>query len=556
VHLSRRGITRRSFLRGAALGTLALPLGAAAQPAPVETLYNGIRLGRPWPPRYRYPADAITPAPFLLDPPAVVPIDVGRQLFVDDFLIADTNLTRTFHRAEYHPASPVLHPEQPWELADDHAERTNTPPNPAAMVYSDGVFFDPADRTFKMWYMAGYLGATCLALSDDGITWSKPALDAHGTNIVSRANRDSSTVWLDQFETDPRKRFKMSNFYNNALVLSVSPDGVHWTETAQSGPTFDRSTFFYNPFRKVWSFSLRDNLYGGPISGRYRRYWETPRFEEVAGWGGRPPVAWMRADSRDVPRAGVADACELYNLDCVAYESVMLGLFTIWRGEPTDREKFNDVCLGFSRDGFHWHRPDRRSFLPISDVAGSWNYANVQSAGGGCVVVGDQLYFYMSGRQGRPGTGLPGVCATGLATLRRDGFASMDWLPNDRRAIRRAGDTGQLTTRPVRFSGKHLWVNAEINGELRAEVLDRDGRVIPPFARERCTPVIRGGTRVAVQWPDASLDAVAGAEVRLRFTLTDGRLYSFWVSRTPAGESGGYPAAGGPGFTGPIDSAA
>ena len=31
---------------------------------------------------------------------------------------------------------------------------------------------------------------------------------------------------------------------------------------------------------------------------------------------------------------------------------------------------------------------------------GDWNWANVQSAGGGCPVVGDRLYFYVSGRRG------------------------------------------------------------------------------------------------------------------------------------------------------------
>ena len=34
--------------------------------------------------------------PYLVSPPAVIPIDVGRQLFVDDFLIEQTTLTRVF----------------------------------------------------------------------------------------------------------------------------------------------------------------------------------------------------------------------------------------------------------------------------------------------------------------------------------------------------------------------------------------------------------------------------------------------------------------------------
>ncbi len=36
--------------------------------------------------------------PYLQSPPSLIPIDVGRQLFVDDFLIEKTDLERTFTR--------------------------------------------------------------------------------------------------------------------------------------------------------------------------------------------------------------------------------------------------------------------------------------------------------------------------------------------------------------------------------------------------------------------------------------------------------------------------
>jgi len=158
-------ITRRSFLRGAAAGALLgpglFPTRAAAV-LPPETLYNGITLGSPWPPRRRYPDEYPIRPPYLAAPPEVIPIDVGRQLFVDDFLVDHTNLARTWHHPTYHPANPILRPETPWELSDPVAERTGRPLNPAAMVFSDGVFFDPRDRLFKMWYMAGYGAATAL----------------------------------------------------------------------------------------------------------------------------------------------------------------------------------------------------------------------------------------------------------------------------------------------------------------------------------------------------------------------------------------------------------
>jgi hypothetical protein len=548
-------ITRRGFL-GAAAASLLVPRPALARQSG-DILYNGVRLGRPWPPDWRDPDEHPTRPPYLADRPAVVPIDVGRQLFVDDFLIEETTLSRTFHKATYHPANPILRPEHDWETYDDAAARTGKPSNPSAMVFSDGVFFDPKDRLFKLWYLAGYGASTCLALSRDGLTWEKPVLDVvKGTNIVHKDPRDSSTVWLDHFAASPGERYKMAYWHDHALILARSPDGIHWSGLGESGPTGDRSTFFYNPFRRVWVFGVKaDQFTARSESGRYRRYWESAGFADAINWSGRPPVAWVKADSRDQDRPD-GGRPELYNLDSVGYESLMLGLFTIWRGETLLREKVNEIEIGFSRDGFHWDRPERSTFLGVSPKEGDWNWANVQSAGGCCLVVGDHLFFYVSGRQGRPGTSDPGVCTTGLAKLRRDGFASMDWLPDGGGIIRgRAGGAGSLTTRPVQFKGRHLFVNGDFQqGQLRVEVLDRKGVVIEPFTGDACAPITADGTKIAVNWTGAALGDLAGRAVRFRFTLTKGRLFAFWVGAKPTGESGGYPAAGGPGFSGPIDA--
>jgi hypothetical protein len=58
-----------------------------------ELLYNGIELGEQWPPRYR--VDELTSAnknpPYLRKSPQVFPVDLGRQLFVVDFLIEETD---------------------------------------------------------------------------------------------------------------------------------------------------------------------------------------------------------------------------------------------------------------------------------------------------------------------------------------------------------------------------------------------------------------------------------------------------------------------------------
>src|SRR5262245_23376425 len=111
--------------------------------------------------------------------------------------------------------------------------------------------------------------------------------------------------------------------------------------------------------------------------------------------------------------------------------------------------------------------------------------------------------------------------STHLARLRRDGFASMD-----------AGAApGTLTTRPFRWDGAALFVNADVaaGGELRVEVLDERGGGDSPLALERCVPVREDGTRLRVRWlgEEGALARLAGRPVRLRFRLTRGRLYAF-----------------------------
>jgi hypothetical protein len=533
---------RRDFLSAA--GVLAGGGLFAAEAAAGETLYNGIRLPSPWPPRItEVPPDPVTP-PYLKSPPAVIPIDVGRQLLVDDFLVEETTLRRTFHRPQPHPDNPLVRPDRPWE-AQGHT--------PYAMVFSDGVWYDPKHNLFKMWYLGAGGTCTCYAHSEDGVRWTKPALDVRkGTNIVQAAVRDSATVWLDLEEQNPRRRYKLFRSHGEAgrfgLSVYFSADGVHWGERVlRTGSAGDRTTVFRNPFRKVWVYSLRHG-WGRP---RRRRYWEVKDLLKGPQWTriDEPPM-WCGSDRLDRRRADLRTVCELYNLDGVAYESLLLGLFTVWRGDkniPPGRPKPNEVCVGFSRDGWHWDRPERRPFIGVSERAGDWDWGNVQSAGGCCLVVGDHLHFYHSGRTGSPGCGprRDGGGGTGLAVLRRDGFASLDAGP--------AG--GTLTTRPVRFRGRHLFVNADMAaGELTAEVLDARGQAVPGLTRADCVPVRADRTRHAVKWKRGDLAAVAARAVKLRFHLRAGRLYAFWVSPERSGASQGYVAAGGPGLPGPTDT--
>jgi hypothetical protein len=547
-------------LLGSALGQLPVEAGNDRDG---ELLYNGLRLSKDWPPRVPEGASRAIHLVTSFPAPEVIPIDVGRQLLVDDFLIESTTLTRTFHRPEYSPANPVLRAEEPWEK--DHAA-----------PFSDGVWFDGREGLFKMWYWARGtvdgkpLSSTCLATSRDGIHWEKPHLDVvPGTNVVLPDDpehpRNSGTVWLDLEEVDPAKRFKMFQTlaWKQAelaragwrIRASFSPDGVHWRTAMDSDLSRDRTTVFYNSFRKVWVASLRT---GGQHGERIRAYHEGRDLETALHWRDandrRLDVDWVGADELDPARDDLAlllDSkrpfdevpSQLYNLDCIAYESVLLGLFSIWRGQQVrPLPKINEVCVGFSRDGFHWLRPDRRAFCPVAANGPVWNSGNLQSSGGCCLIVGDKLYFYVGAVPKGSAFADPGN--VGLAILRRDGFASMD----------AAGTPGGLTTRLLTFHGSQLFVNANVRGELKAEILDESGRALEPFTLENCAPIKADSACAMLSWKGADdFSKLRGKAVRIHFELSDGQLYAFWVSPDKSGASNGFVAAGGPGLPGAID---
>jgi len=542
-----------------------------------EVLYNGIELPIEWPPKdIEMNSREPMRVPYLENPPAIIPIDIGRQLFVDDFLIEKSTLKRVWHRPVKYDGNPVLKPQREHE-----GSRTTLKCSP--------VLYDPADKLFRVWYMTGSHRDRCLAVSKDGIRWERPELDVvPGTNYVlynaDWEHTNGFDVELDHNAANSDERYKAIHYRKPDLenVFCTSPDGVHWKEIARAPkyiedmPEFrDRSlgragnrfhpgdvcTFHWNPFRKVWVFDVKEHH--TPGRGRARFYREGETFAELADINPENLVFSMGADRLDKFFPGIDNSSDLhgyvkvtpqmYQRDAVAYESLMLGTFSLWYNQLPQWKripKINQIFAGFSRDGFHWDRPDREPFIPIEREKGVGHseFGYLRPAGGGCVAVGDKLYFYYEGTSGINRDGEPSRNETmtmNLAILRRDGFASME-----------AGDEmGTLQTRPVTFKGKHLFVNLDApEGELKVEVLDAEGNVIAPFTLENCIAAATDETKLEVEWTNASdLSSLRERPVRFRFHLRSGALYAFWVSEHATGESNGYLASGGPGYSGPRD---
>ena len=530
-----------------------------------KTLYNGIRLPDTWPPR-NYKSSSTTPmdCPYLTtDHPAVVPIDFGRQLLFDDFLIASKEgLERVFYQPVKFAGNPILPLTNSMEQNANHLH--------GAGPKDGGVWWDPRDAVFKMWYEAGWLFKMAYATSEDGITWTKPKLKSNGHNeLVSLQNYqpNSCDVVID-YDTTDEYRYKMffrepndkAKNYNYNGIVFVSTDGIEWTKATNTGPCGDRSSMFYNPFRKKWVYSIRSSADVLSIGDgdRMRYYKECDNLLAGASWNnsskGTDVVFWCRADSKDQKDPNINIAPQLYNIDAVAYESVMLGIHEILVdnndvAKNAGRPKVTDLKLAFSRDGFHWDRPDRRAFIASTRTLGSWDRGYVQPCGGICSIYGDKLVFWYIGFAGDPSRAgespaMHSNMRTGVATMRRDGFASLK-------------GSGSFTTVPIKFNyGKYLFVNADCkSSQLTAEILTEDGAVVPGFEKANCIPFTGDSTIEQLKWNGGkTLQQFEGQTFRIKFYLTGGELYSFWVSQSVDGCSFGFVAGGGPGFKSNVDN--
>jgi hypothetical protein len=501
---------------------------------------------------------------------AITNIDVGRQLFVDDYLVKDTTLTRSFHQAKLYGDGPVLKAETKLEREAGTSE--------GAVLFDGGVRFDPKDQLYKMWYACGFRDGICYATSKDGMHWDRPDLDVSpGENRVLPYHKgwalSGFSVALDDETKDPAQRFKMLAYHrypgeeNPPAKMYVSADGIHWGE-----PQFvkcfvgDNASMFYDPFRRYWVFSTRNRTpsldpskldsKGKPVTVRARFRFDGPDFIQT-GLTANKALLWLKPDALDKRDPSLGYEPELYKFGAVAYESIMLGAYGIFYGPPNDiagtkgkeRPKIIDMQLGYSRDGVAYPRPSRTAFIASARTPGAWNRGYVHSANGVCLIVGDELFFYFgtwSGLSSRPHAELVmSGGSVGLAKLRRDGFVSMD-----------ASDKpGVLTTTPVTFTGSVPFVNVDAKGGvLRAEILDQTGRIIAPYSLQNSVPVKADSTHQRLAWKrSANLASLAGKPVRFRFHLTRGQLYAFWVSKSEEGESNGYVAGGGPGLQSPRD---
>ena len=523
----------------------------------MEKLYNNIILED----GFRNTPSNANNVPYLKNPPEVIDITVGRQLFVDDFLIEETSLSSEYHQAKKYENNPVLAPDMPWERET----------LPAAAPRDGGLWYDEEEKVFKIWYEGSLLKNMCYATSKDGINFDKKDLGiVKGTNIIlpydgydekiyfrdiNYLRPDTTSIFFDP--NDPVYKYKLclKNPNNNKpAIVAKSKDGITFEDFHFTGQVAgDATTMFYNPFRKKWVYSLRSykkmeelakgtNLTYHLGSERVRSYRECDDLIEGATWEDDDAKLWMHVDEFDKPNPYLNVKPQLYKVNCIAYESIMLGFFQIHYGPENDEcvkkgiPKITALIPMYSRDGYHFSRPNRDPLITSSFVKGSWDRGYVQSICGGLVICGDELRIYYTGCEGdetntKQGSleamlsnGMYHNISTGFATLRRDGFVSMN-------------GNGELLTRKLTLSNKNsLFVN--VNGSIKAQILDETGNVI-------ATSNLFNGDSTNAQLTFESFDvsSLNGKVFRIKF-LVDGKFYAFGF----ADENGDFNGAHGAGI--------
>ena len=128
---------------------------------------------------------------------AAVNIDGGRQLFVDDALIASTNGGVRYWNAPVKAAAPVLRP-----TSEKDGRVTGT-----VAATNGGLWWDPRIGKYRLWYENDWAGNLRYAESRDGLSWDLPDLGRiKGTNRVftdeldnlsprERRSRNSGRSW-------------------------------------------------------------------------------------------------------------------------------------------------------------------------------------------------------------------------------------------------------------------------------------------------------------------------------------------------------------------------
>ena len=445
---------------------------------------------------------------------------VTSKLFIDDqWIESRTRVRRVLHQPRKHPQNPLVRGDKPW----------------AKNPYCYGtVIYDAERAQFKLWYMSYNYGSPLAertpilyATSKNGISWKKPSLGlvafrgSKQNNILMNHygfhDLYSPSVLRDDHDPNPKRRYKMiwwdfakgpRGYRDDGMCVAFSPDGIRWSKHPNNpvlhakkqersisdvmSVMYDRSAKKFVAYTKGWA---------SPWPA-FRQIVRTESTDFVH-WT-KPQVVIRHAFNKKDPQS--------YGMVVTQYESLYLGMLSSYKKPGNETI---DIQLAISHDNRKWSRvADQATFLPTGR-GDSWDDGMLFCAP--FITHGDRILIYYGGWDGPHNASRPrgGI---GLATLRKDGFVSLD-----------AGDReGIVTTRVLSSLAAPLSVNAQAKGgSIHVEVLSVNGKPLPAFGKEDCVPLTSDGIRQRVRWKTRGSMPGNKKGIRLRFRLKNAKLYSF-----------------------------
>ncbi len=411
------------------------------------------------------------------------------------------------------------------------------------------------------------------AQSADGIRWTKPELDyctveGQKTNICLGSRQSGKivhacSVILDPLEPNETKRFKALFWAEGGdvewgkLTAAHSPDGRTWTPYDQD-VSIGEQTGHATGDVIILTVDARSGEYW--LDTRERAMCErslNPKNPTTAGWG-FPfyPDDPMRIVKRRIYTTSsptilewpalremlVPDDTE-DNIDDEFYGMVRFRVGDLFIGFLVQHKRTDntqEIQLIYSRDGFNWKRAGKRQpFLGLGG-AGDWDQFMVET----CTQplrIGDELRIYYAGANlhhdwwmfgEQEGLDVPeakagwngGQTAMGLATLRAEGFISLDASARD----------GILVTRPFVSGGTQLIANVacDAKGYFAVELVDANDDVVPGYERSACQAFHGDAVEHVVRWSGTShLPRNTMAQsAKLRFYYRHAQFYSFRIA--------------------------
>jgi hypothetical protein len=451
--------------------------------------------------------------------------DIGSrlELFIDHFLIA--RLDRA--RLELHSpvdSGTVLRFDKPWEGA----------------FCAYGTVIKDAER-YRLYYrglpQAGGDGSarevTCYAESRDGIRWTKPDLrlfevgDTMDNNVILAADPPFSHNFAPFLDARPKvsaaERFKaLAGSSRTGLWAFRSSDAIRWSKWGDR-PVITRGAFdsqnvaFWSESEQCYVAYFRTFKRIGAASFRWISratstdfvYWTEPI---EMGMGDAPPEHLYTNQTHGyfrAPHIYVGTAARFFPGRRVLTEVQAQSIGV----NPAYYHDCSDAVLITSRGGNDFQRTFLEGFIRPGVGPRNWvsrtNYPVRHLVQTGP----DEMSLYVQHDYGQPTAHLRRY------RMRLDGLAS----------VRAPFSGGEMITHTLRFTGRELLINFATSaaGEIRVEIQDASGIVIPGFSLADSIPQIGNEIQRVVAWRGGSdLAPIAGKPVRLRFVMRDADLFA------------------------------